>query len=107
MIHSKETRTRMAACHALGLHYWAGHPLPGRVWAVDDYQQAHVVRIYARQGIAVLQRDGVKPTRERIWPYRLNQHAPTTFDTAQRVPFTVTAETDSLFTVRDSAGVAA
>jgi hypothetical protein len=42
---NKRTRERLAACHAVGLHFWADHPLPNHVWAVDDHQRAHVVRI--------------------------------------------------------------
>jgi hypothetical protein len=41
----KGTRERLAACEAVGLHWWADHPVAGHVWAVDDHQQAHVVRI--------------------------------------------------------------
>ncbi|AAG59783.1 gp78 [Mycobacterium phage Bxb1] len=43
--HSKITLTRMAACEALGLHYWSGHAVRGCVWAVDDNQQAYTVLI--------------------------------------------------------------
>jgi hypothetical protein len=35
----------LAACEAFGLHYWGEHPLEGHVWAVDDRQHAHVVRM--------------------------------------------------------------
>lgn len=41
----KSTCERLAACEAVGLFYWADHPAAGHVWAVDDHQQAHVVRI--------------------------------------------------------------
>jgi hypothetical protein len=41
----KRTLERLAACEAVGLHYWSDHPWAHCVWAVDDHQQAHVVRI--------------------------------------------------------------
>lgn len=50
--HTKTTLLRMAACEALGLHYWSGHPLSGCVWAVDDSQTPHVVKIDAKKGTA-------------------------------------------------------
>lgn len=46
----KLTLQRLAACEALGLHYWADHPTAHHIWAVDDHQRAHVVRI--RRGSA-------------------------------------------------------
>ncbi len=39
------TRENIAACAALGLSYWSGHPAAGHVWAVDNHQQAHAVKI--------------------------------------------------------------
>jgi hypothetical protein len=47
----KRTRECLAACQAVGLHYWSDHPLAHHVWAVDDHQQAHVVRV-RRDGTA-------------------------------------------------------
>lgn len=47
-IHNKDTALKMAASAALRLHYWADHPLAGRIWAVDDNQQPHVLRIYKK-----------------------------------------------------------
>lgn len=44
-VHDKKTTIRIAGCSAVGLSYWSGHPLNGRVWAVDEYQHAHSVRI--------------------------------------------------------------
>ncbi len=42
---SKQIRERLAACEAVGLHYWGDHPTASHFWAVDDHQRAHVVRI--------------------------------------------------------------
>jgi len=42
---NKRTTERLAACETVGLHYWADHPAAGHVWAVDDHQHAHVVRV--------------------------------------------------------------
>lgn len=52
---SKTTLGKMAACEALSLSYWADHPAPNCVWAVDDNQQAHVVRVYRKTGEAAVQ----------------------------------------------------
>jgi hypothetical protein len=41
----KGTRERLAACEAIGLTYWSDHPARNCVWAIDDQQRAHVVRI--------------------------------------------------------------
>src|SRR5262249_49529115 len=41
----KRTLERLAACEAVGLHWWADHPTAHHVWAVDDHQQVHAVRI--------------------------------------------------------------
>jgi len=41
----KRIRKRLAACEAVDLDYWADHPQKNHVWAVDDDQRAHVVRI--------------------------------------------------------------
>jgi hypothetical protein len=61
--HPKATREKIAVCERFGLHYWADHPQPGRMWAVDDHQQAHVIRWYRSKGYAVLQQQGVdQPT---------------------------------------------
>jgi hypothetical protein len=43
---NKRISERLAACETVGLHYWADHPAAGHVWAVDDQQRAHVVRIH-------------------------------------------------------------
>ena len=39
------TRESIAACHALGLGFWSGHPSPNTMWAVDDAGRPHEVRI--------------------------------------------------------------
>jgi hypothetical protein len=48
----KSTRERLAACAAVGLYFWSDHPTTHHVWAVDDHQQAHVVRICRDDGTA-------------------------------------------------------
>lgn len=48
----KTTAARLAACAAVGLSYWSGHPLAGHVWAVDDTQQAHAVQVDYKRGQA-------------------------------------------------------
>ena len=40
----RRTREALAACEAVGLMFWADHPRPRHVWAVDDRHRAHVVR---------------------------------------------------------------
>ena len=47
-----QTRVRLAACAAVGLSYWSGHPQAGCLWAVDDHQQAHVVKVDYKGGQA-------------------------------------------------------
>ncbi|MFA5710766.1 hypothetical protein [Mycolicibacterium sp.] len=37
---TEDTRQKIAACRALGLHYWCDAHEPAAVWAVDDNQQA-------------------------------------------------------------------
>jgi hypothetical protein len=86
---NKETRAKIAVCEAFGLSYWADHPERGRMWAVDDHQQAHVIRWYKTAGYAVLQREGTKTVQERIWPFRRIQQVPTTYDTGQRIAVAV------------------
>lgn len=49
---NNDTATRIAACATLGLSYWADHPVPGHVWAVDDNQVPHVVRVNQSQRTA-------------------------------------------------------
>ena len=46
------TREALAACEAVGLMFWSDHPKPHHVWAVDDHQLAHVVRINRDGGTA-------------------------------------------------------
>lgn len=48
----KATREALAACEAVGLHYWADHRRAHHLWAVDDRQRAHVVRINREDGTA-------------------------------------------------------
>lgn len=48
----ERTRERLAACEAVSLHYWSDHPQANHVWAVDDHQHAHVVRIDRKTGTA-------------------------------------------------------
>lgn len=98
-VHTKVTATKMAACAAVGLHYWADHPLPGRVWAVDDNQQAHVVRVYASKDTAVLQKVVIRQVRQ--WSMCGNRMVDEThtYDVGDAIPFEVTAETQDLFRV--------
>jgi hypothetical protein len=56
---NKTTRQKITVCQAFGLHYWSDHPLPGRMWAVDDHQGAHVIRWYRARGFAVKQSGGL------------------------------------------------
>jgi hypothetical protein len=49
---NKQIRERLAACEAVGLHYWSDHPASSHFWAVDDHQQAHSVRINRKTGTA-------------------------------------------------------
>ena len=42
----KRTREAIAACESVGLMFWSGHPGRNCLWAVDDRQQAHTVRIH-------------------------------------------------------------
>jgi hypothetical protein len=58
----KRTRERLTACEAVGLSYWADHPVIGHVWAVDSRQQAHVVRT-GRTPEHVCCPDGVDATK--------------------------------------------
>lgn len=48
----QQTQERLAACAAVGLGYWSGHPRAGWAWAVDDAQQAHAVEIDRKRGRA-------------------------------------------------------
>lgn len=41
----KRTREAPAACEAVGLTFWSDHPRPRCMWAVDEHQRAHVVRV--------------------------------------------------------------
>jgi hypothetical protein len=71
---NKTTQSKIAACEALGLSYWADHPATGCVWAVDTDQQAHVVRWYrpnnrSTDHLAALQQVG-EPHREIWWDDR-------------------------------------
>ena len=59
---NQQTRSKMAACQALGLSYWSDHPARGCLWAVDANQQAHVVRWYRKTNQAALQQIG-KPRK--------------------------------------------
>lgn len=36
---------RIAACAAVGLHYWSDSPVPRVVWACGDDQRFHLVRL--------------------------------------------------------------
>ena len=42
---NKRTREWMVACASVGATFWADHPAPGCLWAVDDEQQFHVIRV--------------------------------------------------------------
>ena len=48
----RQARERLAACESVGLHYWADAPVKGCVWAVDESQRAHTVRIDRDTGTA-------------------------------------------------------
>lgn len=59
-------RQNVAACAALGLSYWADHPDPGCVWAVDAANQEYrIVKIDRRNGeardLALVGKNGVVP----------------------------------------------
>lgn len=86
---NKAIREKIAVCERFGLHYWADHPEAGRMWAVDDSQQAHVIRWYRSKGYAVLQRTGTRQVRENIWPYRRIVKQETTYDTGERIAVAV------------------
>jgi hypothetical protein len=49
---NKRTREWMVACASVGASFWADHPAPGCLWAVDDEQQFHVIRVRKRAGTA-------------------------------------------------------
>lgn len=53
-IHNKTTSKGIAAAASLGLEYWGPGPHVGTIWAVDKYQQAHVVRIDGKRATAWL-----------------------------------------------------
>ncbi|MFA5712506.1 hypothetical protein [Mycolicibacterium sp.] len=46
------TRENVAACAAVGLCYWAEAPVPNGVWAVDEHQRAHLVKVDRRSRLA-------------------------------------------------------
>lgn len=48
----ERTLENLAACGAVGLHYWSDAPPPSTVWAVHDDQTAHLVRLHRNQGVA-------------------------------------------------------
>lgn len=62
------TRENVAACEALGLSFWSEHPQPGVLWAVDDHQQAHAVKIDRRRGLSYRYIDGHPDELVRWWP---------------------------------------
>lgn len=39
------TAERIAACAAVGLHYWSDSPVPHTVWANGDDNRFHLVRL--------------------------------------------------------------
>lgn len=61
---NKAIREKIAICEAFGLSYWADHPLPGRMWAVDNSQQPHVIRWYRSKGWASKQYAGFNRRNE-------------------------------------------
>ena len=81
---SKSTRAKMAACATLGLSYWADHPANGCMWAVDNRQQAHVVRWYRKKGQVALQRQGEPRKRMDYARGRFVDYVPT-WDAGNRV----------------------
>lgn len=42
------TRENVAACAAVGLSFWSEAPVPNGMWAVDDSQHAHLVKVDRR-----------------------------------------------------------
>ena len=42
------TRENVAACAAVGLSFWSEAPLPNGMWAVDESQHAHLVKVDRR-----------------------------------------------------------
>ncbi|ASR77184.1 hypothetical protein KIV66_gp77 [Mycobacterium phage MyraDee] len=84
---TKTTQAKMAACAALGLSYWSDHPGVRCVWAVNDRQQAFVVKIY-KSGHAALQNEGDSYMRT-IYDKRGTKSVKVirTYDAGDRVPF--------------------
>ena len=76
-IHNKQTRERISACQALGLHYWSGHPVDGCVWAVDDNQQPVTVRIHRRSKVKGFRDDGTYGRFPGLWASRELMHEKT------------------------------
>jgi hypothetical protein len=79
---NKQIRERLAACEAVGLHYWGDHPAKCHFWAVDDYQRAHVVRIDRTTGTA----------RHACRPAPLNEDDEQCTGAAEAVAYTVELE---------------
>jgi hypothetical protein len=48
----KRSLENYAACASLGLVFWAEHPRTNHMWAVDDNQTMHIVRIARKDGVA-------------------------------------------------------
>ncbi|MUL44491.1 hypothetical protein FZI85_17360 [Mycobacterium sp. CBMA293] len=46
------TLENQAACRAVGLSFWSDAPKPSSVWAVDDNQKAHLVKLNRNQALA-------------------------------------------------------
>jgi hypothetical protein len=55
---TKTTRENIAACAAHGFYFWSDHPSPATVWATDDNQRWHTVRIRRKDGKAEHNCDG-------------------------------------------------
>lgn len=47
---NKRTRENVTACHAVDLSYWSEHRAPNHLWAVDENQRPHVVRVDRKAG---------------------------------------------------------
>jgi hypothetical protein len=80
-VFSKTTLGKIAACQAVGLHYWSDHPAANCVWAVDDEQQPHVVRWYRKTNEAAVQHVG-DPRKETWWDKNQNRRLRDVYSTA-------------------------
>jgi hypothetical protein len=49
---TKTTRENIAACAAHGFYFWSDHPKPAHLWATDDNQKFHEIRVHRKTGKA-------------------------------------------------------